>query len=277
MKYLIAAACLAASPALAYDTMSAQACQDSWDKFARSMGSFEINGDGPPPSVVTVGRGGWCAIDTAQGGWDSTDMSEVGFRIEDADAYLSGDGIPQAIALRIDDLKLNNRRYTAEAHLRHLPDSGQLIVEHATLRHSDGSGISASYALQGAFFSNVAGLQTSLAGLRMTELHAQVALNQALLDDLDIDLSDINRVSFGEAMRDVSRFQVDTATRQAFLKMVSDRQGKLRVDITSDRGFGWIQAVVPFLDLSGDADLASALGVAMTGVTIALEWEQGDI
>lgn len=277
MKYLIAAACLAASPAFAYDMMSTQACQDSWDKFAQSMGSFEINGDGPPPSVVTIGRGGWCAIDTDQDGWNSTDMSQVGFRIEDADAYLAGDGLPEAIALRVDDLKLNNRRYAAEAHLRHLPDSGQLVVENVTLRHNDGSGISASYVLQGAFFSNVAGMQTSLAGLRMTELHAQVSLNQDLLDDLDIDLSEINRVSLGEALRDVSRFQVNTASRQAFLRMIADREGKLRADITSDRGFGWIQAVVPFLDLSGDADLASALGVAMTGVTIALQWEQGDI
>jgi hypothetical protein len=277
MKYLITVACLAATPAFAYDMMSAQACQDSWDTFAQSMGSFEVNGDGPPPSDVKVGRGGWCAIDTAQDGWNSTDMSQVGFRIEGADTYLSGEGIPQAIALRVDDLKLGNRHYAAEAHLRHLPESGQLVVENVTLRHDDGSGISASYVLQGAFFSNVAGMQTSLAGLRMTELHAQVSMTQPLLDDLDIDLSEINRVSLGEALRDVSRFQVDTASRQAFLRMVSDREGKLRADITSDRGFGWIQAVVPFLDMSGDADLASALGVAMTGVTIALEWEQGDI
>ena len=277
MKHLIAAACLAASPASAYDMMTTQACQDSWDIFAQAMGAFEVNGDGPPPSVVTNGEGGWCSIDTAQDGWNSTNMSRVGFRIEGADAFIGGAGTPEAIALRIDDLKLGNRRYIAEAHLRHLPDSGMLVVENARLRHADGSGISASYVLQGAYFSDFSGLQTSLAGLRLTELHAQAALNQPLLDDLDIDLSAINRVSLSEALRDVPRWQVDTASRQAFLRMVADREGKLQADITSERGFGWIQAVVPFLDLSGDQDLATALGIAMSGVTIALAWEHGDI
>ncbi|SFR36043.1 hypothetical protein SAMN04488005_0913 [Yoonia tamlensis] len=268
---------LAASPALGYDGMSQQACQDAWDRFAQTMGSFEINGSGPPPSVVTIGSDGWCAIDTNQPHWNSSDMAQVGFRIENADAYIHGTGLPAAIALRIVDLKIGERRYSAQAHLRHLPASGMLVVENASLRHSDGSGIAAGYVLQGAYFSNVAGLQTSLAGLRMTELHAQISVNQRLLDDLDVDLSEINRVSLGEALRDVSRFQVDTASRQAFLRMVTDREGKLRVDITSERGFGWIQAVVPFMDTSGDQDLAHALGIAMSGVTIALAWEQGDI
>ncbi|MCG3267316.1 hypothetical protein [Yoonia sp. I 8.24] len=277
MKYLIAAVCLTASPAFAYDRMTTQACQDSWNMFVGAMAPFEVNGEAPLPSDVRVGPGGWCTIDTSDDGWDSTDVSRVGFQIEGADAYLDGSGIPAAIAMRFEGLILGARRYNAEAHVRHLPEAGMLVVEDVTLRHEDGSGISVSYVLQGAYFSDVAGMQTSLAGLRMTELHGQAAINQFLLDDLDVDLSEVNRVSMGEALRDVSRFQVDTATRQAFLRMVSDREGELLVDITSERGFGWIQAVVPFLDISGDADLASALGIAMSGVSIALEWKQGDI
>jgi hypothetical protein len=278
MKYMVLTACLTASPAFAYDAMTAQSCQDSWDTLAQSFTVFGAFTSDPKSANVAIGAGGWCMIDASPSGLSmATDLPAVGFKIESAESFLAGDGLPEAIAVRLEALSIGERQYDAEAHLRHLPDTGQLVFENVTLRHDDDSGISASFIMQGAFFSDMAGLQTSLAGLRMTELHGQAAVSQSLLDDLDIDLSEVNRVSMGEALRDVSRFQVNTATRQAFLGMISDREGELDVDITSERGFGWIQAVVPFLNVSDDKDVASALGVAMTGVTIALEWEQGDI
>ena len=280
MRALIFAACMVASPAVAYDTMTADECQDSWEAFEAAVIPYANMDTSPKKVSVALADDGWCAIDGKQlPDWADAAFSTLGFRFEDVDPLLAGEGLPEAMALRFDDLALGAREYDAALRLRRLADVGELIVENVTLRHTDGSGISASVLMQGAYFSSVANMQSSLLGMRMANLRGQVAVNQPLLDDLDIDLSAVNRVSVGNALRDVPRRQVSTDTRQAFLSMVADRQGTLDVSISSERGLGAMQVGIPSATLrsaENDDDIATAMGVLLSGLTIDLSWKSGD-
>jgi|GEM_PF-4536395 len=280
MRTLIFAACMAASPAVAYDTMTADQCQDSWEAFEAAVIPYANMDTSPKKLTVTLADDGWCEIDSKQlPEWAEAGFSTLGFQFEDVDPLLAGEGLPEAMALRFDNLALGAREYDASLRLRRLADVGELIVENVTLRHTDGSGISASVLMQGAYFSSVANMQSSLLGMRMATLRGQVAVNQSLLDDLDIDLSAVNRVSVGNALRDVQRWQVSTDTRQAFLNMVAERQGTLDVSISSERGLGAMQVGIPSATLrnaENDDDIATAMGVLLSGLTIDLSWKSGD-
>ncbi|WP_394178022.1 hypothetical protein [Yoonia maritima] len=280
MRTLIFAACMAASPAVAYDTMTADQCQHSWEAFEAAVIPYANMDKSPKKVTVTLADDGWCEINSKQlPEWAEAGFSTLGFQFEDVDPLLAGEGLPEAMALRFDDLALGAREYDASLRLRRLADVGELIVENVTLRHTDGSGVSASVLMQGAYFSSVANMQSSLLGMRMANLRGQVAVNQSLLDDLDIDLSAVNRVSVGNALRDVPRLQVSTDTRQAFLSMVAERQGTLDVSISSERGLGAMQVGIPSATLrnaESDDDIATAMGVLLSGLTIDLSWKSGD-
>ncbi|PRY79012.1 hypothetical protein CLV80_103344 [Yoonia maritima] len=287
MKAFIAAACLTASPAFAYDTMTSEICQNSWDALKDAVIPYREIFQAFTQTKVELAADGWCEVHDRQLGWDGAAQSSwrakgvsgLGFRIETVDPLLNGQGLPDAMAVRLSDFEVGTRNYDASLRLRRMPEEGQLIVESYTLRHEDGSGIAASMIMDGAYFSSIGNMQTSLIGMRMSDLRAQVVVNQPLLDDLDVDLSDVNRVSVGSALRDVPRWNVSTDSRQAFLAMVADKEGTIDVEISSESGLGIMQAALPFLnmpDAHSDDDIATAVGVALSGVTIDVSWKSGE-
>lgn len=278
MKALIFAACVAAAPAFAYDTMTAQTCQDSWDAFEQALVHDLISGGEAVDLNVSLGDGNWCVLEPRHGGLDNGQPEAAYFRIEGAAPFIAGRATPTAIALRIPDYNMGGRFYQHEIHLRHLSDTGQIIVESYQLQHEDGSGIVASAVLQGAYFTSVAGLQTSMFGMRMSEMHANVSVNRAFLDDLDVDLNAVTRVRFGRALRDVPRANFDTASRQAFLAFVASRNGSLDVSMTSENGLGWMQVVIPLMqieDAPTDDEIATAVGLILSGLVLDMAFEAG--
>ncbi|WP_106744723.1 hypothetical protein [Yoonia maritima] len=287
MKAFIVAACLTASPVFAYDTMTSETCENSWDALNDAIIPYKEIFQAVTQTKVELTADGWCEVHVrqldwdgaAQSSWRDKGLSGLGFRIETVDALLTGKGLPDAIAIRLNDFEVGTRNYDASLRLRRMPDEGQLVVESYTLRHEDGSGIAASMIMDGAYFSSIGNMQTSLISMRVSDLRAQVVINQPLLNDLDVDLTDVNRASVGNALRDVPRWQVSTDSRQAFLAMVADKEGTMDVEISSESGLGIMQAALPFLnmpDAHNDDDIATAVGVALSGVTIDVSWKSGE-
>lgn len=276
MKGLICAVALMASPALAYDTMTSQMCQKS---LAAGVDAVVLDA-GLRKSLhglqVQLDPDGWCVIN---GGQDRLDLpvDQIAFRLDGAQAFVDGTGVPVGLALQVS----NWQSYDISAAVRRLPESGALMIERAEMRAADESGIAATAVIQGAYFGTVANLQSSLAGLRLAELQATMNVNPKLLETLGVDLSQVTQETVDNALRDVPRWQVSTDSRTAVIAFASAGDaafGKLAVDLMSDRGVGFLQAIIPFTALSrqpSDDDVATAVGLAMSGVSVGVSWSAG--
>lgn len=276
MKALICAATLMASPALAYDTVTSQLCQDGLaarvDAVVLDVGLRKsLHG-----LQVQLDPDGWCVIN---GGQEllGLPVDQIAFRLDGAQAFVDGTGVPVGLAVQVS----NWQSYDISVAVRRLPESGTLMIDRAEMRAADGSGIAATAVVQGAYFGTVANLQSSLAGLRLAELQATANVNPKLLGTLGVDLSQVTQETVDNALRDVPRWQVSTDSRTAILAFASvgdAATGELAVDLSSDRGVGFLQAVIPFTALSrqpSDDDLATAVAMAMSGVTVGVSWSAG--
>ena len=276
MKGLICAVALMASPAMAYDTMTSQMCQKS---LAAGVDAVVLDA-GLRKSLhglqVQLDPDGWCVIN---GGQDRLDLpvDQIAFRLDGAQAFVDGTGVPVGLALQVS----NWHSYDISVAVRRLPESGALMIERAEMRAADESGIAATAVIQGAYFGTVANLQSSLAGLRLAELQATMNVNPKLLETLGVDLSQVTQETVDNALRDVPRWQVSTDSRTAVIAFASAGDaafGKLAVDLMSDRGVGFLQAIIPFTALSrqpSDDDVATAVGLAMSGVSVGVSWSAG--
>ncbi|KJZ19844.1 hypothetical protein [Loktanella sp. S4079] len=280
MKHLALVLGIWAGPVLAYDTLTTRDCQTLWDRFVVGLRPHEIFGDTQPATVVQANDSGACVIDGRQ--FDSQPFETLRFQVDGAHVFLAEGILPTSAQFAIEQLhwRGSERRYDLRFALNHDPAAGQLHLDHFTLSQpQDQSGVDVDIVVGGAYFSTLAGLQSSIGGLHVKAVAGSANINPALLSDLEIDLSALTRANLAIALRDVGQDTVSTSSRNALLEMSTMKRGTLDFDLTSENGLGWIQLALPYaqiVEAETDEEISTGFGRLLSGVELGLSWDTGD-
>jgi hypothetical protein len=272
MKSFALACILALAPLTAWAQMTSPVCDDAWDAMA-SSGLINAAAKG---FEITQRDDGWCKIAPNGVALSGVSFDAAQFRLDG----LTGDQSQvRTFELQIDEAAFAGNVFAVSAEISQHLDAGLIAINRLSARAEDGSGIILRGTFEMAPFDDLG----SVTGAELLSLDAQIFVTPDALSDLRIDLKDVTRASMANALRDVEQSQVSRASRQEFLRFAGatpQARGTLAVTLDAPSGLAISQIVTPLLGLPrspSDREIAQAVGVALSDLTIQLAWKPGRI
>lgn len=267
MRGLIAVVAVALCPlqAVADDTA---ACDDTWEDIVTFAGAL---GEEIAEASVVNGDDGWCDVSA------TLDVSniEASFRI---DQFAQAPQNARSIEVMLQDLDGPVGVFDVTAALSYQPTSRAFRLHQLTARADDGRGLLARANMVLDGFVSGTDFQAALSGVTAQDASVAFFVTPGLLQDADIDLTDLTRVAVNDALSKVSEQQVSRRARSEFLRFVGavpNARGTLAMTVDMPGGRSVLQIAGLFAGLSGNTDLSDVIAAALMDTTLDLTWKPG--
>ncbi len=280
MRGLLIACLLAATPLHAWAAMTTAECENTWDAFTRFALINQQDRATAKNFTVAETDDGWCNVDPSGLVLSDVSFSSAAFRV---DGWGSGGTGETTLDVSINDLGVVGGVFEVSLVARQDQQTGELLLTQLSARGADGSGVRASGMFSMAPFDSVAAAQTSIAGIKISALNAQIFATPAFIKGLSVDFTGVTRVAMNNALRDVVSAQVSGASRQEFLRFAGatpQSRGTLEINLTAPSELAIMQIAAPLMGLPRsptDPNIARAIGIALSGLTLDLAWKPGRI
>lgn len=265
--------------AAAFEPMQVDECQDAWAVFADGLAGLMLlrtpddAGNAQHLADITwaVTPDGWCRWAAETG----ADFSTLDWQAEGIAGYINDRKLPVAMRLRAFEMTGAAKPYSVAATLRQVPDAALLLVEDFQLSDSDGTYLSASAVIGGAYLETMASAQMSFGGLRLTQFAARINVTPARLSDAATpELFDQMPAVLTDMLAGLDQTQLPDGSRVALTALMDDlpaAHGALDIQASSAQGLGMMQ-IAGAQSLAHVTTRADIIGFALSGVQIAADW-----